>query len=225
MPRKVCYPLPCMQAAVVIHRMLWKRVCYPCAAMHASCCHDPQNALVEEGCATPALPQARCLIHRMLCRRRVLSPAVMHASCCHDPQNAPGKWVCILRCHASSLLSDSECSGARKGVIPALLLRLSTRMSGGRRVCYPCAAMQARCCMIHRMLWWKKCAIPCAAMQAAVVIHRMLVEEGCAIPCAAMHARHDPHRMPGGKVGVLSLRHKLRCCDHRIVQGGVLSPC
>jgi hypothetical protein len=26
------------------------RVCYPCAVMQARCCHDPQNALVEEGC-------------------------------------------------------------------------------------------------------------------------------------------------------------------------------
>jgi hypothetical protein len=39
-----------MQAAVMIHRMLWwKKVCYPCAAMQARCCHDPQNALVGKG--------------------------------------------------------------------------------------------------------------------------------------------------------------------------------
>jgi hypothetical protein len=64
--------LPCKLAVAMIHRMLWwKKVCYPCAAvlaavdsqnalkrcaicavMHASCCHDPQNAL-EEGCAIP----------------------------------------------------------------------------------------------------------------------------------------------------------------------------
>jgi hypothetical protein len=37
-------------AAVVIHRMLWcKEGVLSCAAMQASCCHDPQNALVEEG--------------------------------------------------------------------------------------------------------------------------------------------------------------------------------
>jgi hypothetical protein len=35
--------------------------------------------------------------------------------------------------------------------------------------------------MIHRMLWWKKVCYPCAAMQAAVVIQNALVEEGCAI--------------------------------------------
>jgi hypothetical protein len=40
--------LPCKLAAVVIHMLWWKGVCYPCL-MHASCCHDPQNALVEEG--------------------------------------------------------------------------------------------------------------------------------------------------------------------------------
>jgi hypothetical protein len=77
--KKGCYPaLPCKKlAAVVIHRMLWwqGRVCYPCAVMQARCCHDPQNALVEEGCAIPALPckLAAVVIHRMLwCREGVL---------------------------------------------------------------------------------------------------------------------------------------------------------
>jgi hypothetical protein len=67
---EVCYPaLPCKLAAVVIHRMLLVkeaipalscklavmihrmsgRMCYP--ALHASCCCDSQNALVQEGCA------------------------------------------------------------------------------------------------------------------------------------------------------------------------------
>jgi predicted cobalt transporter CbtA len=42
--------LPCKLAAAVIHRMLWwKKGVLSCAVMHASCCHDPQNALVEEG--------------------------------------------------------------------------------------------------------------------------------------------------------------------------------
>jgi hypothetical protein len=64
-----------MQAAVMIHRMPGGRSVHPCAAMLAavvisqnawvleaipmlsctSCCHDPQNALVEEG-VIPALP-------------------------------------------------------------------------------------------------------------------------------------------------------------------------
>jgi hypothetical protein len=80
--------LSCMQAAVMIHRMLWwkkgvlslrchaklaavvihrmpaaRKVCYP-AVMQARCCHDPQNALVEEG-----VPSLRC-----------------HASSCCDSQ-------------------------------------------------------------------------------------------------------------------------------------------
>jgi hypothetical protein len=52
--------------------------------MHASCCHDPQNALVEEGCAIPALPCMQAAV---------------------DPQNALVEEGCYtLRCHASSLL-------------------------------------------------------------------------------------------------------------------------
>jgi hypothetical protein len=63
-------------AAVVIHRMLWwKKVCYPCAAMQARCCCDSQNALVQEGCAIPALSckLAAVMIHRMLWWKKVLS--------------------------------------------------------------------------------------------------------------------------------------------------------
>jgi hypothetical protein len=130
-------------------------VCYPCAA--TSSLPDSQNALQEKG-AIPLLScmQAAVMIHRML----------------------QGSGCAILRCHASSLLLDSECSGARK-------------------VCYPCAAvapvhqnvwwkkgvLSLRChasspvAMIHRMLWWKKCAIP-APPCTAVVIHRMLWKKG-----------------------------------------------
>jgi hypothetical protein len=59
--------LPCKLAAVVIHRMLWCKEGLSLRCHACSCCHDPQNALVEEGCYP-------C--------------AVMQASCCHDPQNA-----------------------------------------------------------------------------------------------------------------------------------------
>jgi hypothetical protein len=42
--------LRCRQlAAVVIHRMLWWKEGCAIPASAASCCHDPQNALVEEG--------------------------------------------------------------------------------------------------------------------------------------------------------------------------------
>jgi hypothetical protein len=98
--------------------------------MHASCC-DPQNALVEEGCAIPALchklaavvihrmlwwkegcaipalscMQAAVVIHRMLVEEGVCYPLRCHASCCcHDPQNALVEEGCAMRCHASSLL-------------------------------------------------------------------------------------------------------------------------
>jgi hypothetical protein len=136
----VCYPaLPCKLAAVVIHRMLWcRKVCYPCAAMQARCCHDPQNApgagvipaamqarchdpqnaLVRKVCIPCACKLAVVMIHRMLLVKGcAILCRVMHASCCHDPQNA--------------LVEER---------------------------CYPCAAMQARC-LIHRMLWCKKGAI------------------------------------------------------------------
>jgi hypothetical protein len=56
-----------MQAAVMIHRMLWwKKVCYPCAAMQAA--GDSQNALVQEGVLSLRCPckLAAVMIHRML---------------------------------------------------------------------------------------------------------------------------------------------------------------
>jgi hypothetical protein len=59
-------------AAVVIHRTLAGRVCYP-MHLQARCCCDSQNALVEEGCYPCAAMQARC--------------------CC-DPQNALVEGVC-----------------------------------------------------------------------------------------------------------------------------------
>jgi hypothetical protein len=54
-----------MQVAVMIHRMLWKKGVLSRAAMHASCCHDPQNALVEEG-VHARMQVAAVVIHRML---------------------------------------------------------------------------------------------------------------------------------------------------------------
>jgi hypothetical protein len=51
-----------MQAAAVIHRMLWwKKVCYPCAAMQARCCCDSQNALVQGRVCFPA-PSCKLLL-------------------------------------------------------------------------------------------------------------------------------------------------------------------
>jgi hypothetical protein len=73
-----------MQAAVMIHRMLWWKKGVLSLRCHAQAV-DSQNALVEEGCAIPALPckLAAVVIHRMLWWK---------------------KGVLSLRCHASSLL-------------------------------------------------------------------------------------------------------------------------
>jgi hypothetical protein len=96
-------------------------------------------------------------------------------------------------------------------------------------VCYPCAAMQARCCcdsqnalvqgrcaipalscklaavVIHRMLWWKKGVLSCAAMQARCCCdsQNALVQEGCAIPAlSCKQAAVMIHRMLWWKKGV-----------------------
>jgi hypothetical protein len=114
-------------AAVVIHRILGRR-CYPCAAMQARCCSDPQNAPWKKLCYPCAAMQARCcwISQNALVQEGCAIPALSHASCCHDPQNAlvegcaipalPCKQAAVmihrmwwkkvlrLRCHASSLL-------------------------------------------------------------------------------------------------------------------------
>jgi hypothetical protein len=67
----------------VIHRMLVEEgVCYPCAAMQASCCCDPQNALKKKGYACAAM-QARCCCdpQNALVEEGVLSRAAMQARC------------------------------------------------------------------------------------------------------------------------------------------------
>jgi hypothetical protein len=89
-----------------------------CAAMHASCCHDPQNALVEEGCAI-LLPckLAAVVIHRMLwCKEGCAIPA-----------------------------------------LPCKLAAVVIHRMGGRRLCYPCAAMQACCCDSNALVARKVC--------------------------------------------------------------------
>jgi hypothetical protein len=71
----------CHAALLLIHRLWWKKVCYPCAAMQVAAVVI--NALVE-GCAIlPAAMLAAVVIHRMLWWK---------------------KGVLSLRCHASSLL-------------------------------------------------------------------------------------------------------------------------
>jgi hypothetical protein len=59
--------------------MLWWKKVLSCAAM--SLLPDPQNALVEEGCAIPALRmQAAVMIHRMLVEERCYACAAMQAA-------------------------------------------------------------------------------------------------------------------------------------------------
>jgi hypothetical protein len=122
-------------------------------------------------CAIPAqsCKLAAVMIHRINGGRRGASLPAMQARCCCDLTECLVQGRCLsLRCHVQAAVDPQN----------ALV----------EGVCYPCAAMQARCCWIHRMLWCKEgCAIPMlSCMQAAVMIHRMLCA-GCAIPCAAMH--------------------------------------
>jgi hypothetical protein len=86
--------------------------------MQARCCCDPQNALVEEGCAIPALPckLAAVVIHRMLwCKEGVLSRAVMLAAVVIH-RMLWWKKCAILRCRKLAAVGFTECS-ARKGVL------------------------------------------------------------------------------------------------------------
>jgi hypothetical protein len=130
--------LRAMQAVVRITECSWEEGVLSCAVMHVSWC-DPQNAWGR--CVPPALPCMLLVIHRMpggrRCYPRQRLPLLhdpqnvpgrcypCHACCCCDPQNAWCKKGGAGACHASSLLLDSECSGARKA-------------------CYPCAATHAR---------------------------------------------------------------------------------
>jgi hypothetical protein len=128
-------------------------------------------------------------------KKAVLSCAAMQARCCCDSQNAlVEEGVLSLRCHASSLaVVITECSVQGRCYPAAMQARCCCDPQNAlveEGVCYPCAAV--RCVVIHRMLWWKKGAIPALPCKlAAVVIHRMLWCEG-----------------------VLSLRcHASCCCD------------
>jgi hypothetical protein len=167
------------------HRTLVEELCYP-ALPYASCCHDPQNALVEEGCAIPALPckLAAVVITECSGGRRVCYPCAMQARCCCDPQNA--------------LVEEGWLS------LPCKLAVIDRNALVQGRVCYPLPCKLAAV-VIHRMLWWKRrVCYPCAATEAAVMIHRMLWWKG-AIP-AAMQARCccDPQNALVQKKGVLS---------------------
>jgi hypothetical protein len=92
--------------AVVIHRIPGRR-CYPRAAMQARCCSDPQNALVEEVVLSLRCHASSLLLdsQNALVQEGCAIPALSHASCCHDPQNALVEGCASLRCHASKLLS------------------------------------------------------------------------------------------------------------------------
>jgi hypothetical protein len=172
--KKVCYPaLPCKLAAVVIHRMLW----------------------CKEGAIPAVMHAVAVVIHRMLWwKKGVLSLRAMQARCCHDLTECSGGRRCaILRCHARC------CCDSQNALVEGVLSLLSCmqaavmihRMLWWKKVCYPCAAMQARCCCdSQNALVQGRVCYPCAAMQARCCCdpQNALVEEG-GYPCAAMQAR------------------------------------
>jgi hypothetical protein len=130
--KKVCYALRCKLAAVVIHRTLVQGRGVLSLRCHARCCCDPQNAWWKV-CLSLRCKLAVVVIHRMLWK--VCYPcAAMQARCCCDPECSGGRKCAIpaLPCKLAAVVI--HCSGARKGAIPAL------------------SCMQAAV-MIHRMLW------------------------------------------------------------------------
>jgi hypothetical protein len=78
--------------------------------MQASCCHDPQNALVEEGWLSPGQQARCCWIHRMLWQEGVLSHAVMQAAVMIHRMLWWKKGVLSLR-HMQAAAVVTECSG------------------------------------------------------------------------------------------------------------------
>jgi hypothetical protein len=161
----VCYPaLSCM--AVMIHR-IWKKV-LSCAAMQARCCCDSQNALRKV--CYPCRQHAAVVIHRMLWwKKGVLSPAVMHC-CCHDPQNAlveEGVHPCAAAARCVVIHRMLWCKEGVLSLPVSVLAAVVIHRMPGRRVCYPCAAMQARCCCdSQNALVQGRVCYPCAVMQA-----------------------------------------------------------
>jgi hypothetical protein len=148
----------------------WKKGVLSPAAMQARC-HDPQNALVEEGCAILRChASSLCDPQNALVQGRVCYPALSCRSCCHDPQNALVEEGCAIPAMQARCCCDSQ----------------NALVQG--RVCYPCAVMHAAAVMIHRMLWWKK-GNPCLPCKlAAVVIQNALVQGRVCYPCAVMQA-------------------------------------
>jgi hypothetical protein len=172
-----------MQAAVMIHRMLWWKGVHPCAAMQASCCHDPQNGW-----------------------KKVLPCAAMQARCC-DSQNACARKVCYpaLPCKQAAVIHRIWW---KRVCYPCAAMQArcccDSQNAWWKKVCYPCAAMQARCCCDPQNACGR-CAIPQAATCSAAVV--ILNECLVCYPLAVMHASccHDPQNALVEE-GVLSLR-------------------
>jgi hypothetical protein len=59
------------------------------------------------------------------------------------------------------------------------------RMLWWKKVCYPCAAMQARCCDSQNALVQKVCYPMLSCMQAAVMIHRLWWKKVLSLRCHA----------------------------------------
>jgi hypothetical protein len=133
----------CMQAAVMIHRMLVEEEgCAIPAAMQARCCCDSQSALVARVCYPALSCTAAVVIHRMLWLEGCAIPACC-ASCCHDPQALVERRVCY----------------------PALPCKLAAVGFKNALVQEVVSAIHHACklrCVIHRdAIWWKKGAYPC----------------------------------------------------------------
>jgi hypothetical protein len=130
----------------------------------------------------------------------------------HDPQNALVQGRCAIPAVApQAAVMITECSW--------------------KKVCYPCAAMQARCCdsqnalvqgrvcyphaaccMIHRMLWWKKVVLSLRCHASSRCCDpQCLVRKGV-LSRAVMQARccHDHTECSGGKEGVHPLAASTR---------------
>jgi hypothetical protein len=160
----VCYPLRCHAMLLVIHRMLQEKLVYNSCQLQVCSLPDPQNALVQRW-RTSALPcAAHCCQTRMLCARKGAGP--LRPPCklvAHDPQNVlVEEGTYALPC---KLVARSHRMPAQEGcAIPALPCKpccCHDPQNAWWKKCYPCAAMQARCCCDSECPG--RCAIPCHA--------------------------------------------------------------
>jgi hypothetical protein len=144
----------------------------------------------------PALPckLAVVVIHRMLWWKKVCYPCAACMQAAAVIQNAPGCAIPALPCKLAAV------------VIHRMLWW---------KVCYPCAAMQARCCCdLTECPGGRRVCHPCAAMQACCCCdsQNALVEEGV-LSCRSCKLLCQIHRMLWWKKVLSLLPCKCCCCD------------